>query len=267
MNRGYIKLWRKIMNNPYYREKRKLSRFEAWIDLILNANGKEKEILFDGKPILIKRGQFLTSQRKLAERWGWSKTKTADFLKISSKHDHAIEIVSDRKKSIITILNYDIYNPFPYKKKTTESEEKKTTERPQKDHRLVPTNKREIKKTNDKEINKDIYVSKWNVFAEKYGLSKIETITPGSTREQALRTRIKQGMDFDELLARIEKQPFLLGNNKETWVIDFDFAITASKYQKIMEFRYRGKHKPKTESWAEKREREEQEKKKKESPF
>ena len=113
------------------------------------ANGKDKEIIFDGKSLLIKRGQFLTSQRQLAARWGWSKTKTADFLKISSKHDHAIEIISDRKKSIITILNYEKYNPLPRDKKTTEFEPKKTTERPLKDHRPVPTNK--DKRKNNKE--------------------------------------------------------------------------------------------------------------------
>lgn len=163
MSKGYIKLHRKIWDHPFWREKRKFSRAEAWIDLILMANGKDKEVIFDGRPMLIRRGQLLTSQRKLAARWRWSKTKTADFLKISSKHDHAIEIISDRKKSIITILNYEHYNPLPENKKTTENGEKKTTERPQKNHRLDPNNKVKerdkhkgsIKGTIDKEEEQD----------------------------------------------------------------------------------------------------------------
>jgi len=134
MNRGYIKLWRKIWSHKFFHEKRKFSRFEAWIDLIMLANGKDKEIIFDGKPLLIKRGQFLTSQRRLADRWRWSKTKTRDFLKLSQKHDHSIGIFSDRKKSIITILNYSKYNPLPGEKTTTENKEKKATERPQTGH-------------------------------------------------------------------------------------------------------------------------------------
>ena len=157
MNRGYIKVWRKVWNHKLFQEKRKFSRFEAWVDMIMLANGKDKEIIFDGKSLLIKRGQFLTSQRQLAARWGWSKTKTADFLKISSKHDHSIEIISDRKKSIITILNYDKYNPLPNKGKTTEIEEKKTTERPLKDHRLVPTNKGKRKKSSQKILKKEYF--------------------------------------------------------------------------------------------------------------
>lgn len=141
MSKGYIKLYRKIWDHPFWREKRKFSRAEALIDLFLMANGKDKEVIFDGRPILVKRGQLLTSQRKLAARWSWSKTKTRDFLNISPKHDHTIEIISDRKKSIITILNYEKYNPLFGDEKTTENEGKKTTERPQKDHRLVPNNK------------------------------------------------------------------------------------------------------------------------------
>lgn len=159
MNRGYIKLWRKIWTHKFFQEKRNFSRFEAWIDLIMQANGKEKEIIFDGKPLLIKRGQFLTSQRRLADRWGWSKTKTRDFLKLSQKHDHSIDVHSDHKKSIITILNYSKYNPLPGKKATTENKEKKTTERPLKDHRLDTTNK-SIK--NENKDNLYTIITHWN---------------------------------------------------------------------------------------------------------
>ena len=179
MNLGYIKLHRKIWDHPFWREKRKFSRAEAWIDLILMANGKDKEVIFDGRPILIKRGQLLTSQRQLAARWRWSKTKTADFLKISSKHDHLIEIISDRKKSIITILKYYKYNPLPDDEKTTEFEAKKTTERPQKDHRLVPNNKvkerdkhkSSIKGAIDKEEKKDIRDKEHEGFLRRLGKS------------------------------------------------------------------------------------------------
>ena len=150
MKRGYIKLWRKIWSHKFFLEKRKFSRFEALLDMFMQANGKDKEIIFDGKPLLIKRGQFLTSQRQLAARWDWSKTKTREFLYSLQNHDHSIEIISDRKKSIITILNYDIYNPLHRDEKTTENGKEKTTERPQKDHRLVPTNnvKGKINKVN-----------------------------------------------------------------------------------------------------------------------
>ena len=151
MNRGYIKLWRKFWDHPFWREKRRFSRAEALLDMFMLANGKDKEIFFDAKPLLIKRGQFLTSQRQLAARWRWSKTKTRDFLKLSQKHNHSIEIISDRKKSVITIVNYHKYNPLPGYKKTTE--------KPLKDHRLNPTNKVKVKKNKD---NIDYIIKHWN---------------------------------------------------------------------------------------------------------
>jgi len=43
---GYIKLWRKIWNDKLFKQKRKFSRFEAWIDMIMLAAGKDKEIIF-----------------------------------------------------------------------------------------------------------------------------------------------------------------------------------------------------------------------------
>ncbi len=129
------------MDTPLYREERKFTRLEAWLDMLLLANGTDKQILFDGNMIMINRGQLLTSERKLAQRWGWSKTKTSVFLNALQKSDHSIERKSDHKKTIITILNYGLYNPLNEEKKTTDSEEKKTTERPLKSHRLDTTNK------------------------------------------------------------------------------------------------------------------------------
>jgi hypothetical protein len=196
MNRGYIKVWRKVWNHKLFQEKRKFSRFEAWVDMIMLANGKDKEIIFDGKSLLIKRGQFLTSQRQLAARWGWSKTKTADFLKISSKHDHSIEIISDRKKSIITILNYEKYNPLPRGKKTTEIESKKTTERPQKDHRLVPTNK-DKRKNNSQKILKKEYFDLVDLLIERMRLND-----PRARVLNTERQREEWANDFKRLIER-----------------------------------------------------------------
>lgn len=131
MEKGYFRLWRKFWDGPLWGERRNFSRAEGWIDLLMHANGKDKRVIFDGKPLLIKRGQFLSSERKLAERWGWSKTKTRLFLFYLQNSDHSIRVISDHKKSIITIVNYDTYNPPPQRKKTTETDTKKTTERPQ----------------------------------------------------------------------------------------------------------------------------------------
>jgi hypothetical protein len=152
MEKGYIKLWRKFRDNPLWREKRKFSRVEAFLDMLLSANGMTKTVMFDGRPLLIKRGQLLTSERKLKDRWGWSKTKTRLFLFYCQNSDRSIKVNSDHKKTIITIINYGVYNPLTKPEKTTETDERKTTERPLKDHRLALTNKDKTKNNLSPEI-------------------------------------------------------------------------------------------------------------------
>jgi len=155
MKRGYVHLWRKLWDHPVWREDRVFSRAEAWIDIIMWANGMDKEIIFDGKPFLIKRGQLLSSQRKLASRWHWGKTKTRDFLKYLQKHDHSIELISDHKKTLITLLNYELYNPLSNVEATTENDTQATTERPLKDHRQATTKK--VKRKGSKNLSKEYF--------------------------------------------------------------------------------------------------------------
>jgi hypothetical protein len=82
-------------------------------------------------------------------------------------------------------------------------------------------------------------IEKWNLFARAHNIPWIRGIEAGSTRERHLLARMRQpGFDFDKLLEAIDAQPFLLGENQSGWMCDFDFVITPSKYQKILEGGY-----------------------------
>lgn len=103
---GWISLERGIRDHWIYSEK-PFSRFKAWIDLILSANFRDKTIMVNGKPFLVRRGSFLTSVRKLSERWGWSKDKTSRFL-ATLREDGMIETATP-PGTLITIVNYRVY--------------------------------------------------------------------------------------------------------------------------------------------------------------
>ena len=47
MHRGFLPLWRKAQDHPFYREKRVYSKWEAWIDLLLEVQHKPepKEVI------------------------------------------------------------------------------------------------------------------------------------------------------------------------------------------------------------------------------
>lgn len=113
---GWISIERGIREHWIYSEK-PFGRFQAWIDLILSSNFRDKTIMVNGKPFLIRRGSFLTSVRKLSERWGWSKDKTYRFLSIL-RHEGMIETATP-PGTLITIVNYGFYQGRRDRKRDT----------------------------------------------------------------------------------------------------------------------------------------------------
>lgn len=104
---GWIKIHRQIQNCLIWDDK-PFNMASAWIDLLLLANHKDKETIFDKKPILVKRGQRITSVRELSERWGWGKDKTLRFLRLLESEKMIVK-ESDSRKTLLTIVNYGVY--------------------------------------------------------------------------------------------------------------------------------------------------------------
>lgn len=120
---GWIKLYRKIAENPLYFAE-PFTRMQAWIDMLIIANYEESFIYVRGNKIQIKRGQIGKSQDTLAERWKWSRGKVTRFLDELQK-DGQIDQQKSRLMSIISISNYENYQGVD----TTESATDNTTER------------------------------------------------------------------------------------------------------------------------------------------
>lgn len=103
---GWFKLHRKFKENFLWKEPREYSRWEAWLDLLSEANYLDKAMIFDGITFQVKRGQWLTSQLKLSKRWRWSRGKVERFMQTLMENGMITVQVVDRKASMITILNY-----------------------------------------------------------------------------------------------------------------------------------------------------------------
>lgn len=108
---GWIKLQRKIQEHWIYQEKRKFSRYEAWLDMLMMASHKDTKFLLGKELIELKKGSFVTSELKLMERWSWGKEKVRAFLKLL-EDDQMITKISDRKKTTINVCNYCIYHDY-----------------------------------------------------------------------------------------------------------------------------------------------------------
>lgn len=135
-NKGFIALYRSIQDHWIW-ESNEFSQFQAWIDLLLMVNHEDKKTVFDGKLTEIKKGSRITSIRKLCERWNWSNTKVVNFLN-NLELDGMITRESDTKKTVITIVNYEVYQSLR-DTKTTQKRHSSDTEATQKRHRNTQT--------------------------------------------------------------------------------------------------------------------------------
>lgn len=151
MSTGWIKLNRSIQENWLWEEK-PFDKKSAWIDLLLMANHKSNKFPLGNEIIEVEQGSFVTSEIKLMNRWGWSKTKLRNFLKLLESEKMITKVV-DRKKTTISIVNYKVYQGSEDQEKTTEKpqeNQEKTIKKPQED-----TNKND---NNEKNENNIIYM-------------------------------------------------------------------------------------------------------------
>lgn len=104
INSGWVKLYRKLMDNPIWLEER-FTKGQAWVDLIMLSNFESRIIVCDGEKTVIERGQVFTSIVKLSKRWKWDRKTVSKYLVFLEK-ERMIKKESDNKKTVITIINY-----------------------------------------------------------------------------------------------------------------------------------------------------------------
>ena len=105
---GYIKLFRKVKNHRFWKQKRKFSRMEAWLDLLIEAAWKDHTIIVQDRTIHLRRGEVPHSNRTLAKRWGWSTGTVFRFI-LDLKAEHEADQRMDRGLRLLSIVNYDAY--------------------------------------------------------------------------------------------------------------------------------------------------------------
>lgn len=183
---GWIKVYRKIKECWIYDDK-PFDRTHAWIDLLLRANHQDNKVALGNEFIEIKRGSFITSELKLMNTWGWSKTKVRNFLKLL-KDDGMIEIIADKKKTTINIVNYSNYQDF--------GDQEKTTKKPIKDYEK--TIKRPRKNTNNNDNNN----KELNIYTQiiNYLNEKAETAFRSTTKKtkDLISARQREGFALDD---------------------------------------------------------------------
>lgn len=162
---GWIKLHRQIQDNDMWdSQDEPFDKRSAWIDLLLLANHRDKETSFGNQIITVKAGQKITSLVKLAERWNWSRDKVRRFLDTLERLGMLVR-KSDNKKTLITIVNYCIYQGNDEDDKTADKTANNTTNK--------TANNTQTRNKECKEEKKNIYGEFHHVKLSEQDLQKL----------------------------------------------------------------------------------------------
>jgi len=105
MDRGYIKIWRRSIDNDW------LKNHELWVFwsyCLLKASHKKRIVKIGFQEINIKPGQFVFGRKRAAEELNMSEWKIRRCIDSLRKSGN-LTIKTTNKFSIITIMNWDIY--------------------------------------------------------------------------------------------------------------------------------------------------------------
>ena len=107
-SKGWISLHRSIEDHWLYPKNRKFTKYEAWIDILLETNHSDQKVLIKGTLITCKRGESIRSMKEWAKRWNWSKSNVKRFFDLLES-DSMIEYKNVQITTHLTVCNYDSY--------------------------------------------------------------------------------------------------------------------------------------------------------------
>jgi hypothetical protein len=102
---GWIKIYRDIQEHWIWQDANKL---KWWLDIILMANHKDNKFLLGNELFEVKRGEFHTSELKLAERWDVNRKTVRKFLELL-ENDQMIALHKTQKGTTIKVNKYNAY--------------------------------------------------------------------------------------------------------------------------------------------------------------
>ena len=213
MENGYILLHRKILNWQWYHD---TNVFSLFIDLLLDANYEDSKIGFQ----VIKRGQVLTSLKRMSERTGLSYKEIRTALSKLEKSGE-IDKQTTNRYSIITIKNYNDYQDI---------DKQRANKRQTKGNIKEYKEEKEYKEDNILSKDNNIYVDLenefeevWKLYPRKEGKAKAKNIFIKARKKGITKELILEGLNNYLSYIRfksIEPQYIKMGStwfNGECW--------------------------------------------------
>lgn len=238
---GYVKLHRKIRENPLFKAKPEARHL--FMDILTFIAYAPTVQDWRGTPVDLQAGQAMVSSRELAEYTGFSRQKIRTLLNSLSAHlILKINPLPNQGPMIVSICNWDIYqaqqptasppsNPLPTHCQPTKEETKERKKEKEKKDTCVPSP--EVVAAYEA----------YNKTAAECGLPIARIITPD--RIKKIEARLKEnGIDgWLVALANVEKSKWLCESGRA----NLDWMLCPKKLLKTIEGNYgNGRHRSAT---------------------
>jgi hypothetical protein len=149
MHRGYVKLWRKSCESAIWKNH---DLFRFWIWCLMKASHKKITEHINFQNIELEPGQFIFGRIKSSQECGLSQQTVRTCLK-SLRCSQNLTIKSTNKYSIITIINWDIYQVSD--PETNQQSNRSVTSKQPASNQQVTTNKNDKNVKNDKKKRRE----------------------------------------------------------------------------------------------------------------
>ena len=160
---GFVKFFRTSLESSLFIN---ANLWKVWCYCLLRANYKERTILFEAEEITLSPGQFITGRLQGAKDCYMKPSTFRNQLKKLQSLDK-LDIKSDNKKSLVTIINWGLYQDSSDGVDSKENN-KRTTKGQQKD---TDKNSRILEQKELNNVHSD-FNRFWNLYDKKISKTK-----------------------------------------------------------------------------------------------
>lgn len=190
MKNGFIKLYRKVLENPVVCKDG--DHLAVWIYLLLDATHSERYALFGGKKILLKPGETVTDRKTISRALNVSESKIQRILNLF-KSEQQIEQQTSTRNRLITVINWQDYQSSEQQIERQVNINRTTSEQ--------PLYKQECKNERKTSIN-DQFDAFWKAYPRKIGKQKalkaFERIKPDNALLSTMLNKIEAYKKTDQ---------------------------------------------------------------------
>lgn len=141
---GWIKLHRQLLNSAVFQNEKML---KVWVWCLLKATHDQHEAVIGRQKVMLEPGQFIFGRKKASLELNMPETTIRDYINLLKFHQN-ITIKSTNKYSVVTVVNWALYQT------DEEKSASKSTNKSPTNGQQMDTNKNVKNGKNGKEVKK-----------------------------------------------------------------------------------------------------------------